>query len=97
MPYFKLFKDNKLQYWCHTKDYKVQQLLPGQNYMDFFNIPQTVPPHNHIPLCSCLCVAVANLLLKHNRLPQAAWHVQRVATAGLSVGSTAGFITRGLL
>ena len=43
MPYFKLFKDNKLQYWCHTKDYKVQQLLPGQNYMDFFNIPQTVP------------------------------------------------------
>jgi hypothetical protein len=36
-------KDNKLQYWCHTKDYKVQQLLPGQNYMDFFNIPQTVP------------------------------------------------------
>jgi hypothetical protein len=21
----------------------VQQLLPGQNYMDFFNIPQTVP------------------------------------------------------
>jgi hypothetical protein len=31
--------------WVHFVNfsYKVQQLLPRQNYMDFFNIPQTVP------------------------------------------------------
>jgi hypothetical protein len=52
MPYFKLFKDNKLQYWCHTKDYKVQQLLPGQNYMDFFNIPQAEADSPSIGHCS---------------------------------------------
>jgi hypothetical protein len=40
MPYFKLAKCGS---WCHTKDYIVVNLPPGVNYMEFFNMKQTVP------------------------------------------------------